>query len=169
MKKLICLIFFLANFLILKAQIFSSNPYYSGYATLHFQTGVYAGNIINGRAQGQGIYYFYDGSIFQGNFMNGFQNGPGVSISRQFGYVQGCWNNGIYYGFCQGTLNPIMNPQAVQNVINNVQQNIIPQINQNVPTQNQIPSYNPTAYAVTQINSDSELGRQIASQTNTGR
>jgi hypothetical protein len=147
----------------INAQIFSTNPYYTGSATLYFGTGVFYGYLINGKAEGNGTYYFYDGSFFQGNYIQGFQNGPGVAISRFYGAVSGCWNGGVYIGPCQNGYNPYNTQQAVQNVVYNVQQAIVPAINQNPQTSTPLQTYNPTAYNVTQVTSDSNLGKKILS------
>jgi hypothetical protein len=146
-----------------KAQVYGPNPYYTGFTTLYFPTGIFYGYVINGRAEGIGTYYTYDGSFFQGNFSMGFQNGPGVAFLRAYGYVVGCWNGGQYIGICYNGQNPYNSPQAVQNVVYNVQQSVVPQINQNPQTTTPVPSYNPTAYNVTQIDNTTQLGKQIIS------
>lgn len=148
------------------AQVYGPSPYYTGFATLYFPTGVFYGYVVNGRAEGLGTYYTVDGSIFQGIFSAGFQNGPGVALLRSSGYVVGCWNGGVYVGQCQQNIaNPYNSPQAVRDVVYNVQQSVVPQINQNPQTSTPVPTYNPTAYNVTQINENTTLGKQILSST----
>ena len=159
---LISLILFFCSFKS-SAQVYGPNPFYSGIALLYFPNGVFQGYVLNGRAEGLGTYYMYDGSIFQGNFSMGFQNGPGVAISKIYGYVAGCWNGGNFIGPCQNSYNPYLNQQTVQNVVYDVKQNVVNQINQNPQTTTPLPSFNPTDYTVTQLADNSQLGKQVAS------
>lgn len=153
MKKFLLVICFLTTTLIGQGQIFS--PQLQGTAgvfDIYYPYGFYRGNVYNGYANGEGFFYWNDGTVFRGNYMMGIANGQGILITYQ-GYITGCWNSGTYVGQCQAptmySYNTVM--PTLQNVRNNIPQN------------NPSNSYQPIStnqYTVTQIDPNTEMGRR---------
>jgi hypothetical protein len=54
----------------------------------------YKGQMLNGRADGQGIRIFQDGRRYEGNFKNGALEGQGIYVSRDGGRYEGEFHNG---------------------------------------------------------------------------
>lgn len=80
-----------------KAEAQVCNPYwpYTGIGTLTCMDGVYFGWLYNGWANGEGYYYFWDGTVFHGNFSAGRPHGQG-EVMCSMGYIAGIWNNGNF-------------------------------------------------------------------------
>lgn len=80
-----------------KAGAVIGNPYwcYTGMATLPCVDGVYFGWVYCGMAQGEGYFYFYDGTVFHGNFQCGVPHGQGEVLTRM-GYIAGIWDRGNF-------------------------------------------------------------------------
>lgn len=80
-----------------KAHAQVGNPFwpYTGIGTMMCMDGVYYGWIYMGFAQGEGYYYFYDGSVFHGYFKAGRPHGRGEVLTC-IGYIAGEWNNGQF-------------------------------------------------------------------------
>lgn len=138
-----------------QAQIY--NGYYAMYCGIGYMplaTGYYYGWIQNGFPQGEGYIYYYDPYIgwmsYHGGFLQGVAHGAGELLCSA-GYIAGVWNYGQFV-----QQNYVSDYQVQQSA-----QNISQTYRNNVQTQNNIQSQLPRGTRITQIDSDSELGRQI--------
>lgn len=154
MKKLILMVFITISVIMgAKGQIYSAQlRFFNGVGNIYYPNGFYQGGIIQGVANGTGVFYFVDGSFIYGNFINGIQNGPGVIVSR-YGYISGCWSNGTFVGQCQDVQNPYNNNQKVQQIVTDVQSK--------KPDDNRYTSVDPDGYRITRIDPDTQLGHSI--------
>lgn len=127
--------------------------YYTGVGTMTFWNGVYYGYIYCGIAQGEGYYYFYDGSVFHGNFNAGLAHGRGEMICYQ-GYVAGVWEQGRFVQQLNVDQRQIQNTYNVaqNNYNNSVQNSYQQQQNNDMAISN---------YRIEEIDSDTQLGRQL--------
>lgn len=141
------------------AQIYSPNlAGYAGLGTIFYPNGFYQGGVYNGFANGSGTFYWYDGSFFSGNFYGGFYNGPGIMVSRLYGYITGCWNSGIFMGNCVNVYNPYINNNAVENEVTRVQQTL--------PNDQRITSYDPDGYKITKVDPNTQMGKTLLGREN---
>jgi len=142
-----------------KAQIYSpSLAGFAGPSTIFYPNGYYQGGVYNGFANGSGTFYWYDGSFFSGNFYGGFYNGPGVMVSRFYGYVSGCWSGGVFIGNCVNVYNPYNNNNKVQSEITRVQQSL--------PNDQRVKSYDPDGYAITRVDPNTQMGKTLLGRSN---
>lgn len=57
----------------------------------------YHGNLVNGKKEGQGSYFFQDGRKYVGNYKNDLIHGEGILYDKNGGIIfQGTWENGNY-------------------------------------------------------------------------
>ncbi|WGF93342.1 hypothetical protein [Aequorivita marisscotiae] len=151
---LFCLLFFFLQKT--EAQIYSPQlAGYNGILILTYPNGYFQGNVVNGVAQGEGLYYYYhDGSILKGNYHGGFLSGEAVFVT-QYGYINSCWSNGIYVGnSCQNNVQTFNNAY-VQNTLN--------QVNNNRRTNDEIArrSTSPEGYKINKIDPNTQMGRTL--------
>lgn len=154
MKTFILSCVFILTFSTAKSQIYA--PGYAGYVgmgTIYYPNGVYQGGVYNGFANGNGVFYWADGSFFSGQFSAGFYNGPGLLVSRLYGYVTGCWSGGVFVGQCVGVYNPYQTQQAVRSEVQNVQSSL--------PQDSRVVSRDPDNYSITELNVNSQQAQQL--------
>ena len=165
-----------------KAQLYA--PCYANYQGIGYFTlpnGYYYGYIYAGFPHGEGYYYFVDpqmGAVFyHGYFEAGLCNGMGEVVSNA-GYICGTWDHG---NFVSQTYVPQQQmQQSYYNVWSNYWDNFAPQQsyapnydwnwnnysypNNNYQSNNYQASNNvkiPANTTITQIDSDTQLGRQL--------
>jgi len=66
---------------------------------LDFGKGYYLGQVINGKKEGIGAYFFNDGNKFEGEFKNNTINGSGIYFWSNDRYFAGTWVNGKRTGY----------------------------------------------------------------------
>ncbi len=155
MKKLFLIFIITITFsLKAKCQIYSPNLIgYAGIGTIFYPNGFYQGEVYNGFANGRGTFYWYDGSFFSGTFYAGLYNGAGVLVSRFYGYINGCWSNGIFVGNCVNIYNPYISNNAVESEIRRVQQSL--------PDDSRITSHDPDGYTITRVDANTQMGQTL--------
>lgn len=156
-KILLTAIIALASFVITpKAEAVIGNPYwcYTGIATLPCWDGIYYGWVYCGMAQGEGYFYFYDGSVFHGNFQCGVPHGQGEVLTCM-GYIAGVWDKG------QFVQNITIPQQQVQQYYNVAQNNYYstPQV-QNNYRQSTSSDFALSDYNIVDV-SDTQFGKQL--------
>lgn len=161
-----------------KAQLFAPcYAYYQGIGYFVMPNGYYYGWISCGYPQGEGYCYCIDSQLgpiyYHGNFDRGFVHGQGELLSMS-GYICGTWNHGDFIS--QTNVNPTQMQQSYNNVWSNYANYYAPTYS--YPSSydwswNSIPSYSypnyqatnnvkiPSNTTITQIDSDTELGRQL--------
>ena len=139
-----------------KSQVYSPQlAGTQGNFNIYYPYGFYFGQTSNGYANGEGYFYWQDGTIFHGYYLNGIANGPGMLISR-YGTVFGCWSYGNYMGQCQ--TQQMYSVNSIVPTLRTVQSNI-----NNTSPQSQT-QYSPIAinnYNVTDVDPSTKMGRQI--------
>ena len=142
-----------------KAQIYSPHlANYNGVGTIFYSYGYYQGQVQYGVAHGGGFFYWFDGSFFKGNFNNGLSNGPGLLVSRQYGYVAGCWSQGMYQGFCYQA-QTFQNPSAVRSAVRQVSTAVRSQ--QRKADSDDIVAFNVDDYKISEVDGDTQLGQEL--------
>jgi len=128
------------------------NPYYAGYcgyvACMPIGNGYYMGPVMYGCATGNnGYVYYYDinwgYSVYHGGFYAGVPHGQGEMMCSQ-GYIAGVWNYGVF------VQQYAVNTQNIQSSVSSIQKSN--------PNPKSIDISN---VRITEIDSDSELGRQM--------
>jgi hypothetical protein len=155
MKKFLFLILCAAMITVkVKGQVMSPQlAYFNGIGSIFYPYGYYQGGIIQGVANGDGVFYYGNGVIFRGNFTNGLPNGPGLIIVPYRGYVTGCWYNGQYVGQCQQTSNPFTDDDTVSSTVDDVQSK--------QPQNDTYATVAKNNYRITQIDPNTELGQSM--------
>ena len=70
---------------------------------IKYDNGRYVGQIVNGKKEGKGIYYWTDGDRYEGDFKNDKKEGKGIEYYNDGARYEGDWKNykregkGIYY------------------------------------------------------------------------
>lgn len=161
-KLLLTFIAALATLFAAEAQIYSpAYAYYHGIGYFVMPNGYYFGYIYGGFPQGEGYCYCIDpllGPIYyHGNFDRGLVHGRGELLS-QAGYICGTWNHGSFVA--QIDVCPYQMQQSYTDVWSNYYNYYY--------TPSATPSYQaqndnriPADTRITQIDSDTELGRQL--------
>ncbi len=103
-------------------------------------------------ANGVGTFYFRDGSFYHGNFSNGWWHGKGVIVSPYYGYLSGCWSNGVYSGTCR-SYNRYDNYEEVEETISEVQYNR--------PNDPKYTAISPEGYEIKRIDADTQMGKKL--------
>ncbi len=136
------------------AQIFSPQlAGANGIFIIYYPYGYYQGYVINGVANGGGTFYWRDGTFFRESFSKCFYHGPGVIISPHYGYVAGCWSNGVFAGPCQNVPNPYTN-------VNTLQQTVA-QVQQERPANDDYQAVSPEGYRITRIDPNTQMGQSL--------
>ena len=65
---------------------------------LEMEDGKFRGNMINGKREGYGVFYYNDGSQYWGNWLNGKRSGEGKYISCKGSVYNGNWENDMKNG-----------------------------------------------------------------------
>ena len=65
---------------------------------LEMEEGKFRGNMINGKREGYGVFYYNDGSQYWGNWLNGKRSGEGKYISCKGSIYNGNWENDMKNG-----------------------------------------------------------------------
>lgn len=179
MKKFLITLFLMIGLAIsANAQLYAPcYAYYQGIGYFTLPNGYYYGWISGGYPQGEGYCYCIDpqlGAVFyHGYFDHGLVHGQGELMSMS-GYICGTWNHGEFVS--QTNVSPSQMQQSYNNVWNNYSNYYAPTYNYPTTydwTWNTTPSYNypnyqatnnikiPDNTTITQIDSDTELGRQL--------
>lgn len=155
LKAIFLAISFLCLFCACKSQIYSPNLFrYYGIGTIFYPyVGYYQGWVANGIAHGEGTFYYADGTIFHGIFSNGWRNGPGVVANPYYGYIAGCWTQGIFTGDCQKARSLYDSRQNMRQVIS--------EANNNFSNEADFVSTSPEGYEIERIEPNSQLGQQL--------
>ena len=70
---------------------------------LKYNDGRYIGEVVNGKKEGKGIYYYNDGDRYEGDWKNDIREGKGIYYYNDGERYEGDWKNGkkegkgIYY------------------------------------------------------------------------
>ena len=65
---------------------------------IEFKDGKYAGETINGKAEGKGIKYYNNGDKYEGDWKNGIKEGKGIYYYKNGGRYEGEWKNSLGEG-----------------------------------------------------------------------
>jgi hypothetical protein len=119
MKQFFLMSLFLGMFLpSSQAQIWSRDlrgQY--GFRTITYAYGYYEGYVNDGYADGEGTFYYRDGTIFHGNYYDGYRDGKGVLVSPEDGYLVGYWEDGTYVGCSCRHNQSDYDEDAVENIV----------------------------------------------------
>lgn len=157
MKSVIVVIVLFLSFFDACGQLYNPNFWcYQGIAYMPLPNGYYYGWVNGGFPQGEGYAYVYQPGMgwvsYHGNFDRGVVHGLGELVCSA-GYICGTWNHGQFVS--QTYVQPAQMQQTVSNVYNNYSTYVQPQSNYQANVA--LPSHT----TITQIDSDSELGREL--------
>lgn len=136
-----------------KAQMYAPcYAYYQGIGYFNMPNGYYYGWINCGFPNGEGYCYCFDPQLgpifFHGYFSAGVAHGPGELLSNA-GYICGVWQYGNFVS--QQYVAPQQMQQSYTNAWNNYSTNYQASNNVTIPANT----------TITQIDSDTQLGRQL--------
>lgn len=127
---------------------------FSGKGTFEITTGVYKGDIENGYAHGNGVFFMNDGSFYKGHFKYGLFEGKGFLVIKNYGYVSGYWD--------QGTIFPDDNADHLRNPI--IAKNTVKQVLKNdFPNSISVKKFTPEGYKIVEIDPTTKMGAKALS------
>ena len=65
---------------------------------IKYKNGKYIGQVLNGKAEGKGIYYYNNGDKYEGDFRNDKKEGKGILYHNNGDRYEGDFRNGIIEG-----------------------------------------------------------------------
>lgn len=134
-----------------EAQQISTYPTFSGYCIIPYTNGYFQGSVVNGLAQGEGVYYYSDGTFIKGNYYNGTLYGNALFVT-QYGYMTGFYQNGLFY--TTPTANsPTYTNTSVKETIDDVYSNR--------PNNISFTNKSPEGYDIKRIDPESQMGRTL--------